>query len=236
MGRFEDAERTITRVARPGFYAETEAAGLVAFMRHTDALERTEAAQGSWTEMFRGVNLRRTEIMLGVWGTQLWNGNIITGLTVELLENAGMSVSTAFSMNLVLSAMSIIGVMISWVFLGWFGRRQIYLGGIMSIGCCLLPIGVLGFVRSTPSRLNAQGGLMICINLLFHFSLGPVCYSIVGELPSSRLRSRSIVLGRFFYLVSAIIGSQLRARMVAVDAWNWQAKVSPSSRAPGVQS
>ena len=56
--------------------------------------------------------------------------------------------------------------------------------------------------------------------------LNNIGYSIVGELPSSRLRSRSIVLGRFFYLVSAIIGTQLRARMVAVDAWNWGPKVS----------
>ncbi|ORY31075.1 trehalose transport-related protein [Naematelia encephala] len=221
-GRFEDAERTITRCAKPGFYAEREAAGFVAFMQHTDALEKVEASQGSWKEIFKGVNLRRTEIMLGVWGVQLWNGNIITGLTVELLENAGMSVTGAFDMNLVLSAMAIIGVMISWFALSRFGRRSIYLTGILLIGSCLLPIGILGFVDETPSTARAMGGLMVCINLLFHISLGPVCYSIVGELPSSRLRSRSIVLGRFFYLVSAIIGTQLRARMTSVDSWNWE--------------
>ena len=147
-------------------------------MRHTDALEKVDAANGSWAEMFKGVNLRRTEIMLGVWGVQLWNGNIITGLTVELLENAGLSVAAAFNLNLVLSAMSIVGVMISWVFLGWFGRRTIYLGGTMSIGGCLLPIGVLGFVTQTTERLKVQGGLLIAINLLFHFSLGPVCESL----------------------------------------------------------
>jgi SP family general alpha glucoside:H+ symporter-like MFS transporter len=32
------------------------------------------------------------------------------------------------------------------------------------------------------------------------------------------------VLGRFVYLVSAIIGTQLRARMIAADSWNWQEK------------
>ena len=102
QGRFEEAEKTITLCARPGFYEEREAAGFVAFMVHTDALEKIESANGSWKEMFIGVNRRRTEIvsfselvsghppcssleqMLGVWGVQLWNGNIITGLTVEL--------------------------------------------------------------------------------------------------------------------------------------------------------
>ncbi|WWC92593.1 uncharacterized protein L201_007552 [Kwoniella dendrophila CBS 6074] len=223
-GRHEEAEKVLIRCARPGFYSEKEAQGYVAFMRHTDSLEKLDAKGGNWSEMFKGTNLRRTEIMLGVWLVQLWNGNIITGLTVEMLENAGMSAAGAFNMNLVLSAMSIVGVAISWIALGWTGRRTIYLTGIALEACCLLPIGILGTVTQTKARLNAMGGLMIIINLLFHFSLGPVCYSIVGELPSSRLRSRSIVLGRFVYVVSAIIGSQLRARMVTATAWNWQAK------------
>ncbi|OCF32008.1 hypothetical protein I317_06706 [Kwoniella heveanensis CBS 569] len=223
-GRYEEAEKVLVRCARPGFYSEKEAAGYVAFMRHTDSLEKLDAAGGSWTEMFKGVNLRRTEIMFGVWLVQLWNGNMITGLTVEMLENAGMSTTAAFNMNLVLSAMSIVGVAISWVALGYTGRRPIYIAGIALEACCLLPIGILGTVSQTNARLTAMGALMIVINLLFHFSLGPVCYAIVGELPSSRLRSRSIVLGRFVYVVSAIVGSQIRARMVTATAWNWQAK------------
>ncbi|WVW87131.1 hypothetical protein I302_109188 [Kwoniella bestiolae CBS 10118] len=223
-GRFDDAEKVLKRCARPGFYADKEAEGYVAFMRHTDSLEKLDAKGGSWGEMFKGVNLRRTEIMFGVWLVQLWNGNMITGLTVEMLENAGMSTTGAFNMNLVLSAMGIIGVAISWVALGWTGRRPIYITGIALEACCLLPIGILGTIPQTNARLNAMGGLMIVINLLFHFSLGPVCYAIVGELPSSRLRSRSIVLGRFVYVVSAIIGSQLRARMVTATAWDWGAK------------
>ncbi|WVF71078.1 hypothetical protein IAT40_005875 [Kwoniella sp. CBS 6097] len=223
-GRYEEAEKVIVRCARPGFYAEKEAEGFVTFMRHTDSLEKMDAAGGSWIEMFKGVNARRTEIMFGVWLVQLWNGNMITGLTVEMLKNAGMTTEAAFNMNLVLSAMSIVGVAISWVALGYTGRRPIYIAGIALEACCLLPIGILGSVGQTATRLRATGGLMVVINLLFHFSLGPVCYSIVGELPASRLRSRSIVLGRFVYLVSAIIGSQIRARMVTASAWNWGAK------------
>ncbi len=67
-GRYVEAEATIVRCARPGFYADREALGFVAFMRHTDALEKVEAAHGSWREMFKGVNLRRTEIVSAVSG------------------------------------------------------------------------------------------------------------------------------------------------------------------------
>lgn len=62
-GRFEEAEQTLKRTATPGVYAERDAAAFVAYIRYTDALEKVEAADGSWAEMFRGVNLRRTEIV-----------------------------------------------------------------------------------------------------------------------------------------------------------------------------
>ncbi|WVQ69130.1 uncharacterized protein L199_007345 [Kwoniella botswanensis] len=224
-GRFEDAKATLVRTARQGFYAENEAEGYIAYMRHTDAMEKLEAKNGSWIELFKkGPTLRRTEIMIGTWIVQVANGNMITGLTVEFLKQAGMSTKEAFNMNLILHAMGIVGVGLSWIFLGYFGRRPIYLSGLLSEAACLLPIGILGFVEKSNASLKATGGLMIMINLIFHFSLGPVCYSIVGELPPSRLRSRAIVMGRFIYVVCAIIFQQINTRMVAADGWNLKAK------------
>ncbi|WWC87014.1 uncharacterized protein L201_001897 [Kwoniella dendrophila CBS 6074] len=206
-------------------WCENEIKGYIAYMRHTDEMEKLDAKNGTFQELFmKGPQLRRTEIMIGTWLVQIWNGNMITGLTVEFLKQAGMSTKEAFNMNLILHAMGIVGVGLSWIFLGYFGRRPIYLSGLLSEALCLLPIGILGCIVKTDSSLKATGGLMIMINLIFHFSLGPVCYSIVGELPSSRLRSRSIVLGRFIYVVCAIIAQQINTRMVAADGWNLKAK------------
>lgn len=53
-------------------------------MRHTDALDRAEAKIGSFWEMWKGTNLRRTELQLGTWIVQQWNGNAVAGLTVLL--------------------------------------------------------------------------------------------------------------------------------------------------------
>ena len=66
--------------------------------------------------------------------------------------------------------------------------------------------------------------MMVLINLFEHFSIGPVCYTIAGELPSSRLRAFSLMFGRVIFQCNAIIGDQLNARMVASNAWNWGAK------------
>lgn len=53
-------------------------------MKHTDDMEKAESSQGSWLELFKGTNLRRTEITVCTWIIQVWNGNLITTLTVEL--------------------------------------------------------------------------------------------------------------------------------------------------------
>lgn len=67
--------------------------GYVEYMKHTDALDRAEKAKGRFFDLFRGTNLRRTELQIGTWLVSLWNGNAITNLTVEFLEDAGMSIT-----------------------------------------------------------------------------------------------------------------------------------------------
>ena len=50
---------------------------------------------------------------------------------------------------------------------------------------------------------------MVILNYIFTASMGPVCYTICGELPASRLRAQSIAFGRFIYVINAIIGSSI---------------------------
>ena len=53
-------------------------------MRETVAIEKAERARGSFFDMFRQTNLRRTEIELGSWMLQNWNGSSIYALAVVL--------------------------------------------------------------------------------------------------------------------------------------------------------
>lgn len=59
-------------------------------------------------------------------------------------------------------------------------------------------------------------------------SIGPLThapgYTISGELPSSRLRTRSIAMGRFVYSACSIAVGQLNPHMMNQTAWNWGAK------------
>lgn len=70
-GRIDDAKRALERLARPGYYDERKLDAYVAVMKHTDDLDRAEAAKGSYKECFQGTNLRRTEIVSAAPGAWL---------------------------------------------------------------------------------------------------------------------------------------------------------------------
>ncbi|RSH93062.1 hypothetical protein EHS25_007415 [Saitozyma podzolica] len=216
-GRYEDAKVVLRRITSPHYWDTRDLDAYVAIMKHTDDMEKAESSQGSWLELFKGTNLRRTEITVGTWIIQVWNGNLITTLTVELLESAGMSATGAFNLNLIQNAMSVIGICVSWILLPRVGRRWLYIDGLISEAVCLLPIGILGCIDTGAAGARAIGALTVMINLLEHFAIGPV-------FPSARLRARTIVFGRAMFCINSIIGNQLNPRFVAADGWNWGAK------------
>lgn len=95
-----------------------------------------------------------------------------------------------------------------------YGRSPAYLYRTLSSAVAVIPIGILGFFAASNGVNNASAGLMIFNNFTFHMSIGPACYTIVGEMPSSRLRVRSIAFGRFIYVVNGIITSSINPYLV----------------------
>ena len=83
-GRDADASRVLQGLSRENRYQEGELDGYLEHMRFTIAMERESRARGSFADMFRKTNLRRTEIELGAWLLQNWNGRSIYGLAVVL--------------------------------------------------------------------------------------------------------------------------------------------------------
>lgn len=61
-GRKDEARETLKRLS-PGYWEERNVEAYLAVIQHTDELERAEAKQGSFKEMWKGANLRRTEIV-----------------------------------------------------------------------------------------------------------------------------------------------------------------------------
>lgn len=149
-----------------------------------------------------------------MWAAQILCGNAILGYSVEFLEAAGFNELQAFDLNISLSACYIVGGIICWMLFPHFGRATIYMSGLLFMFFCLLAIGGLGF-SSNPNANIAVGVLLVISTLCNMITIGPACYPIVSEMPSGRLRYKTIVIGRFVYNLTGIFNNSVTPRMLS---------------------
>jgi MFS transporter, SP family, general alpha glucoside:H+ symporter len=86
--------------------------------------------------------------------------------------------------------------------------------GLALMFCCLIAIGGLGFADGKKVQL-AVGILLVISTLINMITIGPVCYPIVAETPSGRLRYKTIVIGRFVYNLTGIFSNSVTPRMIS---------------------
>ena len=127
-GRLDEAEAAVRRLTNPVYFGETEVKNTVAMMQHTNQIEIETSAGTSYLDCFRGIDRRRTEIVMMTFASQLLSGQNLIGqgacsytakadpLTtgVQFLQTTGISTNLSFSLNMVLNAMFILGTIFSW--------------------------------------------------------------------------------------------------------------------------
>ncbi|OTA24339.1 hypothetical protein BTJ68_11459 [Hortaea werneckii EXF-2000] len=124
--RIADAEKSLRRLARKGHYTERSMAELIAYMRHTNEMEKHEAADANYIDCFRGTNLRRTGIVCMAWIIQILNGQSITNYAAIMLQSIGMSATDAFNYNMGIQSVNIVATGIAISLMGKLGRRFFY--------------------------------------------------------------------------------------------------------------
>jgi len=106
-----------------------------------------------------------------------------------------------------------------------FGRRSLYLWGQIIMGFILVIVGCLGL--ATPTHVNAQwgiGAMILIYTFTYNITVGPICYSLVAEISSTRLRNQTVVLARDLYNITGMVANVLAPHMLNPASWNWGAK------------
>ncbi|KAK0388330.1 hypothetical protein NLU13_4575 [Sarocladium strictum] len=224
-GRFEDAKKSLYRLTNRNTGLEFNADETISMMIHTNEMEK-EAQEGtSYLDLFRGTSLRRTEVVCVTWVIQTMCGSTFMGFSTFFLQAAGMDVSSSFSMSLVQYALGALGTFSSWFLMAWFGRRTLYFSGQLVMAVFLLTIGCVSLAgRENTTAQWAIGSLLLVYAFSYNCTVGPICYSLVAELSSTRLRTKSVVLARGLYNVVGIVTNVLTPLMLNPSAWNWGAK------------
>jgi MFS transporter, SP family, general alpha glucoside:H+ symporter len=166
----------------------------LAMMIHTNELEIQQTAGTSYSDCFKGVDLRRTEVTVMTWVIQNSSGSPMIGWGTYFMLQVGLTPANAYSLGIAQSAMGFIGTVGSWFLMPHFGRQTPYLWGQIVMFTGLIIIGGLGIPHLSTSTGWAIGALMLMLTLIYDFTIGPVCYSLVAELPSTRLQIKTVVL------------------------------------------
>ena len=224
-GRNEDAAHALRRLTS-NQNSLFDPKNTIAMMIHTNELEKEISSGTSYWDCFKGVDLRRTEIVCAVWAIQSLCGSAFMGFSTYFYEQAGLPTTEAFDLSMAQYGLGAVGTIIAWFAIGHFGRRQLYLAGLALLDLLLLVVGLVGLSSSMNTEAQWAIGSMLLIytficrpsslllsNLELKYreiddiTVGPVCYSLVAEISSTRLRTKSIVLSRNLYNIIGIINN-----------------------------
>ena len=218
QNRLEDAKHSLRRLAaNDREFSDHEADQTVQMMIHTNELEKAAAEGGKYWDCFRKTDARRTEIACVVWLIQVFCGGPLMGYSSYFYTKAGLPTDGQFAMGLV-------GTLSSWFLLRKIGRRPLYLYGQVALFILMIVTGGLAFKEESTGVSWAIGSMLLIFTFIYDLTVGPVCYCLVAEISSTRLRAKTIVLARNFYNVGSIISNILTPRMLNSTNWNWGAK------------
>jgi SP family general alpha glucoside:H+ symporter-like MFS transporter len=227
QNRTEDARRVLYRLAgmKPGDEKnELDLDKTIAMMVYTSEMEKKALSeQTRYLDCFRRTDLRRTEIACVTWAIQALCGSSFMGYSAYFYQRAGLDASQSFNMSLGQYSMGIIGTLCSWLLMTRYGRRSLYLRGLFGLLIILFSVGFAS-LSNTPETSWAIGSLLLVFTFVYDSTIGPVCYSIVAEIPSTQLRAKTIVIARNVYNIAMIMNGFIVPYMLNQSAWNWKGK------------
>ena len=191
---------------------------------HTNEHERLVARGTSYWDCFKGTDRRRTEIACMAWISQVTCGIWFGGNITYFLEQAGFPAEKAFNFGVGENCLGWVGTVLSWYLMTLFGRRTLFVGGMSVLFCILITIGFLGIPALSSGIGYTQGALLCLYVLTYDLTVGPTVYSIVSEIPSSRLRIKTVVIARNSYNIASICANELNAPILNPTAWNLRGK------------
>jgi SP family general alpha glucoside:H+ symporter-like MFS transporter len=220
--RIDEAEKSFKRLSSST--DPNAARDAVALMVETTELERSMTEGANYHDCFRGDNLWRTEIGCVAWSSQVLVGFALSSYAAYFYEQAGLPAKDSYKMTVGQGGLHFACTLCSVFLTGHVGRRKIFIYGC---GGMALAMFIIGFISLAPPS-QTIGYISSAIYLLwfsiYELTIGPVAFIVVGETSSTRLRSKSIALGRNAYNVFSIISFTVAPYILNPTEGNWKGK------------
>lgn len=226
-GKYEEAKNSIKRLLTVNKYLPNKdilAEAMVSKMKLTITEERlATGSESSYIDCFKGKDWRRTRLASVTWLIQNITGSSLMGYSTYFYLQAGLSTSMSFTFSIIQYVLGVIGTFGSWFVSQKLGRFDIYFAGLVVNCVVLLIVGGLA-CSSDPNAPWGIGSLLLVFTFVYDISVGPICYCLVAEIPSTKLRTKTIIISRNVYNIAGIITAVITPYMLNPTAWNWGAK------------
>lgn len=221
-GRFEDAEKAIERLSSKS--SKINARATVAMLIHTDGLEKEMETGSSYLDLFRGIDMRRTEIASVSMIIIALVLALIGGNSSYFFEQAGLSASDSFKLTLGSQGLSLLASISAWLINKRVGNRKMYIYGLSFMTVLMFIIGFLTLTSNNKAVPWVQAVLEILWAFIFNLTIGPVSFSILSETSSTRLRSKTVGFGRACYYTMSVITAVISPYLMNSTSANLQGR------------
>ncbi|KAJ0419169.1 hypothetical protein BJY00DRAFT_314238 [Aspergillus carlsbadensis] len=165
--------------------------------------ENEDANISVW-EVVKGTNLRRTLIgILANTGGLLVGNAFVLSYQNYFYELAGIGGSQLITFGNY--SVALVANLCSYLVIDSVGRRPLYTSGSLVLGLANFLVGFMSLVQ--PSNSKAAGGVSVFAiyvwSFVYQIAIGPVGWTIIGEVPSHRLRIQTNTL---INMVTTVIG------------------------------
>ncbi|KAF9876902.1 MFS hexose transporter [Colletotrichum karsti] len=151
-------------------------------------------SQGSYAECFSQAAWKRTLVATSMFFIQNASGPVwVVGYMSYYFQLAGMSAAKSFDTTVGLAGLMVIGNIVGWFFVDYFGRRGTALYGAIILTVTLFLIGASSLVK-TQGAVWAQVVFMAVWSFFYQATLGAVGWPIVSEAATSKLRASTQAL------------------------------------------
>ncbi|KAI1745758.1 general alpha-glucoside permease [Xylaria scruposa] len=196
----------------------------ISMMIHTNEIEKNLLAGTSYFDCFRGVNRRRTSIACLITASGNLCGAGLMAYSTYFYLQAGLSTQLSFSLSAAQYAIGFFGTLLSLPLVSYFGRRTLYIYGLLVLAVILFIIGFLAVGGEGPDISLAIGSSLLVFIFVYNCAVGAPGYVLVSEIASTRLRTKTLVISRILYNILGIVNSIIIPYMLNPTALNWKGK------------
>lgn len=220
-GNSEKAERSLKQLYGKHTNVDSKLAEIIRAIE-TDR----ELSNGTkWIDCFRGTNRVRSMISVGVFACQHLSGIIFAlGYSTYFFSLAGIDLSKAFDLGVGVTAIGVVGCMIAWSLMNSWGRRPLFISGMIGMTTVMMLMGILDVVHTSAAKW-VQASCTVVYALFYQATIGPLAFSILGETSSPALRAKTIGLATACQAVFGTIFGIVIGYMINPDEGNLKGKV-----------